>query len=63
MMQTARESSKTNRCYSAVVEIINYRTGKSRTTVMTGRDRIVNKARGCEFVGVMAQFRDGEPTA
>lgn len=49
--------------YSAVVEIVNYRTGTSRMAVMTGLNKIATSSRGCEFVGVVCQFFCGKGVA
>jgi hypothetical protein len=47
--------------YGAVVEIINYITGKSLTTVASGRTPIETHSRGCEFRGVGCQWERGKP--
>lgn len=60
LREKARQTSIT--CgYGAVIEVVNYMTGRSRTTVAGGRDPIRTLSRGCEFRGVVAQYRKGEP--
>lgn len=61
LCREAAQMSLTNKGFSAVVEIINYRTGNGRMTIMSGRQKIVTKSRGPEFVGVNAQFFNGQP--
>lgn len=58
--EEARLSSISNKCYSAVVEIVNYRTGSSRMTTATGRTKLQTHSRGPEFRGINAQFYCGK---
>lgn len=61
MYEQAREqSARYDGEYFAVVEIVNYRTGRSRYAIMSGTRKIVSKSRGPEFVGVVAQYRNGQ---
>jgi hypothetical protein len=61
MREYAREQSQTNGGYSAVVEITTYMSDRTRLTVMHSRTPIRNVSRGGQFVGVMSQFRNGQP--
>lgn len=56
----AKAKSAENRCYAAVVAITNYRTGSTRTCVMVSKGQALkSKQVGCEFIGVHAQFFNG----
>jgi hypothetical protein len=61
LCEKARKASQTTGRYAAVVEVINYRTGTGRMTVAGGKDKIVTKSRGPEFMGVNAQYFNGAP--
>ena len=61
LTENAREQSRRLGRYAAVVEIIAYRSGSSRMTVMVGVDPIRTRQRGAEFVGVVCRFCDGQP--
>jgi hypothetical protein len=61
MRDYAREQSRLNGGYSAVVEIVTYLSDRTRRTVMHSRTPIRDFSRGGQFVGVMSQFRNGQP--
>lgn len=57
----AREKSRSLGRYAAVVEITTYMGSRSRTTVMVSTDPIKSFSRGGQFVGLVCQFRSGQP--
>jgi hypothetical protein len=61
LTENAREQSRRLGRYAAVVEIVTYPTGSTRTTVAVGTTPIRTRQRGGEFIGVMCQFHDGQP--
>jgi hypothetical protein len=63
LIENAREQSRTLGRYAAVVTITRYMADKIRTTVAVSTEPIVSRQRGGEFVGVDAQFHNGQPYA
>lgn len=58
--QAEKLSSECPDRYVAIVEVVTYRTGRSRMAVSVSRTKIRSEQRGCEFIGVVAQMKGGK---